>query len=110
MFRVELRTFWPPIETCKFVNDNGDPIIKALNGLPVYYRHHIKNGLALGKGLKIVRYQDFTKKRNQSQKRKETKRNEGRVNKKRRVEDVEKVDDVEKFVNLFTKRLHIDDV
>jgi hypothetical protein len=30
--------------------------------------------------------------------------------KKRRVEDVEKVDDVEKFVNLFTKRLHIDDV
>jgi hypothetical protein len=39
-------------------------IIKALNGLPVYYRYHIKNGLALGKGLKIVRYQDFTKKRN----------------------------------------------
>ena len=36
------------------------PIIKALNGLPVYYRHHIKNGLALGKGLKIMRYQDFT--------------------------------------------------
>jgi hypothetical protein len=29
------------------------PIIKALNGLPVYYRHHIKNGLVLGKGLKI---------------------------------------------------------
>ena len=24
MFRVELRTFWPPIETCKFVRDNGD--------------------------------------------------------------------------------------
>ena len=38
------------------------PIIKALNELPVYYRYHIKNGLALGKGLKIVRYQDFTKK------------------------------------------------
>ncbi len=82
------------------------PIIKALNGLPVYYRHHIKNGLALGKGLKIMRYQDFTKKRKQLQKRKETKRNEdrvnkkrneGRVNKKRRieVEDVEKVEDVE---------------
>jgi hypothetical protein len=86
------------------------PIIKALNGLPVYYRHHIKNGLALGKGLKIVRYQDFTKKRNQSQKRKENKRNEGRVNKKRRVEDVEKVEDVETFVNQFAKRLCIDDV
>ena len=89
------------------------PIIKALNGLPVYYRHHIKNGLALGKGLKIIRYQDFTKKRNQSQKRKENKRNEGRVNKKRRVEDVEDVekveDDVEKFVNQFAKRLCIDD-
>jgi hypothetical protein len=79
----------------------------------VYYRHHIKNGLALGKGLKIIRYQDFTKKRKQSQKRKETKRNEGRVNKKRRVEDVEDVekveDDVEKFVNQFAKRLCIDD-
>ena len=35
------------------------PIIKALNGLPVYYRHHIKNGLVLGKGLKIIRYQDL---------------------------------------------------
>jgi hypothetical protein len=46
------------------------PIITALDGLPVYYRYHIKNGLALGKGLKIVRYHDFTKKRNQSQKRK----------------------------------------
>ena len=103
------------------------PIIKALNGLPVYYRHHIKNGLALGKGLKMIRYKDFTIKRNQSQKRKETKRNEGRVNKKRRVEDVEmedvekvedveivedveKVEDFEKFVNQFNKRLRVDDV
>ena len=76
----------------------------------MYYRYHIKNGLAFGKGLKIVRYQDFTKKRNQSQKRKEKKRNEGRVNKKRRVEDVEKVEDVETFVNQFAKRLRIDDV
>ena len=83
----------------------------------MYYRDHIKNGLVLGKGLKIIRYQDFTKKRKQSQKRKETKRNEGRVNKKRRVEDVkkvedvdEKVEDVEKFVNQFAKRLCIDDV
>ena len=54
------------------------PIITALNGLPVYYRFHIKNGseLALGKGLKIVRCQDFTKRRNQSQKRKEKTRKE----------------------------------
>ena len=47
------------------------PIFTALNGLPVYYRYHIKNGLALGKGLKIVRYQDFTKECNQSKKRTE---------------------------------------
>ena len=69
-----------------------DPIIKALNGLPVYYRYHIKNGLALGKGLKIGRYQDFTQKRNQSQKRKETKRNETKKRKetKKEVEDVQR--------------------
>ena len=95
------------------------PIIKALNGLPVYYRHHIKNGLALGKGLKIIRYQDFTKKRKQTQKRKETKRNEGRVNKKRRVEDVEdvevdkkrSVEDVEKLEDVFASfNIEDDDV
>ena len=95
------------------------PIIKALNGLPVYYRHHIKNGLVLGKGLKIIRYQDFTKKRKQSQKRKETKRNEGRVYKKRRVEDVEKVEvnkkrrveDVEKIEDVFASfNIEDDDV
>ena len=40
-----------------------DPIVKALNGLPVYYGYHIKNGLALGKGLKMIRYKDFTIKR-----------------------------------------------
>jgi hypothetical protein len=100
------------------------PIITAFNGLLVYYRYHIKNGLALGKGLKFVRYQDFTKKRNDSKKRKEKKRNEGRVNKKRCVENVEDikvedknvedyaiplpVEDVEKFVNQFTKRLRIE--
>ena len=95
------------------------PIIKALNGLPVYYRHHIKNGLSLGKGLKIMRYQDFTKKRKQTQKRKETKRNEGRVNKKRRVEDVEdvevdkkrRVEDVEKLEDVFASfNIEDDDV
>ncbi len=84
------------------------PIITALNGLPVYYRCHIKNGLALGKGLKILRYQDFTKKRNQSQKCKEKKRNEGRVNKKRRVEDVEKVED--KNVEDYAIPLPVEDV
>ena len=62
------------------------PIIKALNGLPVSYRYHIKHGLALGKGLTIGRYQDFTKKRNQSQKRKEEKRKET----KKEVEDVQR--------------------
>jgi hypothetical protein len=51
-------------------------ITKALNELPVYYRYHIKIGLVLGKGLKIVRYQTFIKKRNQAQKRKEKKRKE----------------------------------
>ena len=112
------------------IEEFTDPIIKALNGLPVYYRYHIKKGLELGKGLKIVRYQTFFSKRNQTLKRKEKKRNEGRVNKKRRVEDVEKVEDVkkvedknvedyaiplpvedvDKFVNQFTKRLRIDGV
>ena len=51
----------------------------------MYYRYHIKNGLALGKGLKIVRYQDFTKKQNQAQTRKEKKRKEI----KKKEEDVE---------------------
>jgi hypothetical protein len=44
--------------------------------LPVYYRYRIKKGLVLGKGLKIVRYQTFIRKRNQALKRKEKKRNE----------------------------------
>ena len=30
------------------------PIIKALNMLPVYYRYHVTNGLALGKGLGTI--------------------------------------------------------
>ena len=38
------------------IEEFTDPIIKALNGLPVYNRYHIKKGLELGKGLKIVRY------------------------------------------------------
>ena len=110
------------------------PIIKALNGLPVYYRYHIKNGLALGKGLKIgryqdftkkrnqvadvlqaccrrvsirVRYQDFTKKRNQSQKRKEKKRNE--IKKKAEDEEDELVNRFNDTMNI-SKRRRIDDV
>ena len=55
------------------IEEFTDPIIKALNGLPVYYRYHIKKGLELGKGLKIVRYQTFISKRNQTLKRKEKK-------------------------------------
>ncbi len=51
-------------------------ITKALKELPVYYRYHIKTKLVLGRGLKMVRYQTFIKKRNQSQKRKEQKRKE----------------------------------
>ncbi len=27
MFRVELRTFWPPIATCKFVRDKGLEVV-----------------------------------------------------------------------------------
>jgi hypothetical protein len=52
----------------------------------VYYRYHIKKGLELGKGLKIVRYQKFTMRHNQTQKRKEEKRKE--IKKEEDVEDV----------------------
>ena len=95
---MEVAQFYGSEKIHKDVVEYTTPIITALNRLPVYYRFHIKNGseLALGKGLKIVRCQDFTKRRNQSQKRKEKKRNEGRFNKKHRVEDVEKVEDIEK--------------
>jgi hypothetical protein len=84
------------------------PIITALNGLPVYYRYHIKNGLALGKGLKIVRYQDFTKKRNQSQKRKEKKRKE--IKKKEEDVEDELANQFNATMNISTKRRRIDDV
>ena len=84
------------------------PIIKAINGLPVYYRYHIKNGLAIGKGLEIVRYQDFTKKRNQSQKRKEKKRKET----KKEDENVkdEFANQFNATMNISTKRRRIYDV
>ena len=80
--------------------------VKALNELPVYYRYHIKNGLVLGKGLKIVRYQTFIKKRNQalnqSLKRKGKKRKEI-------VED-ELVDQNNYTMNISTKRRRVEDV
>jgi hypothetical protein len=109
-------------------------IIKARKGLPVYYRYHIKKGFALGKGLKIgryqdftkkrnqvadvlqaccrrvsirVRYQDFTKKRNQSQKRKEKKRNE--IKKKAEDEEDELVNRFNDTMNI-SKRRRVDDV
>ena len=72
-------------------------IIKALNELHVYFRYHIKKGLALGKGLKILRYQDFTKKNNQAQKRKEKKRKE--IKKKK--------EDVEDEYNVFCNEIFI---
>ena len=86
------------------------PIIKALNELllPVYYRYHIKNGLVLGKGLKIVGYQDFTKKRNQSQKRQEKKRKE--IKKKEEDVEDELANQFNDTMNISTKRRRVDDV
>jgi len=84
------------------------PIIKALNGLPVNYRYHIKHGLALGKGLKIGRYQDFTKKRNQSQKRIEEKRNE--IEKEEENVEDEFANQFNATMNISTKRRRIHDV
>ena len=88
--------------------DDTTPIITALNGLPVYYRYHIKNGLALGKGLKIGRYQDFTQKRNQSQKRKEKKRKE--IKKKEEDVEDELANQFNDTMNISTKRRRVDDV
>ena len=72
----------------------------------MYYRYHIKNGLVLGKGLKIVRYQTFIKKRtqalNQSLKRKGKKRKEI-------VED-ELVIQFDDTMNISTKRRRVEDV
>ena len=84
------------------------PIFTALNGLPVYYRYHIKNGLALGKGLKIVRYQDFTKKRNHCQKRKEKKRKE--IKKKEEDVEDELANQFNDTMNISTKRRRADGV
>ena len=79
----------------------------ALNELPVCYRCHIKKGLALGKGLKIVHYQNFTKSHNQTQKRKEEKRKE--IKKEEDVED-ELANQFKDTMNISTKRRRVDDV
>jgi hypothetical protein len=83
------------------------PITKALNEIPVYYLYHIKKGLALGKGLKIVRYQKFTRSLNQTQKRKEKKRKE--IKKEEDVED-ELANQFNDTMNKSTKRRRVDDV
>jgi hypothetical protein len=59
----------------------------------------------LGKGLKIVRYQTFIKKHNQSQKRNEKKREE--IKKKEEDELANQFNDI---MNMSTKRRHVDDV
>ena len=74
----------------------------------MYYRYHIKNGLALGKGLKIVRYQDFTKKQNQAQTRKEKKRKE--IKKKEEDVEDELANQFNNTMNISTKRRRVDDV
>ena len=94
------------------IEEFTDPIIKALNGLPVYYRYHIKKGLELGKGLKIVRYQTFIKKHNQalnqSLKRKEKKRKE--IKKKEQDVEDELANQFNDTMNISTKRRRVDDV
>jgi hypothetical protein len=67
-----------------------------------------KKGLVLGKGLKIVRYQNFTKKRNQSQKRKEKKRKE--IKKKEEDVEAELANQFNDTMNISTKRRRVDDV
>ena len=71
-----------------------------------------QNGLVLGKGLKIVRYQTFIKKRNQALnqalKRKEKKRKELKK-KEDEVED-ELVNQFNDTMNISTKRRRVEDV
>ena len=63
----------------------------------MYYRYHIKKGLALVAGLKIVRYQKFARSLNQTQKRKEKKR-----------KDIKKEEDVEdELANQFKDTMNI---
>jgi hypothetical protein len=74
----------------------------------VYDRYHFKKGLVLGKGLKIVRYQTFIKKHNQSLKRKEKKRKE--IKKKEEDVEDELANQFNDTMNISTKRRRVDDV
>ena len=71
----------------------------------MYDRYHFKKGLVLGKGLKIVRYQTFIKKHNQSLKRKEKKRKE--IKKKEEDELANQFNDT---MNISTERRRVEDV
>ena len=62
-FKEEYKKIYRDAEECATI------ITKALNELPVYYRYHIQKKTMLGEGLKIVHYQTFIKKHNQTQKR-----------------------------------------
>ena len=62
----------------------------------------------LGKGLKIVRYQTFIKKHNQSQKRNEKKRKE--INKKEEDVEDELANQFNDTMNISTKRRRVEDV
>ena len=70
----------------------------------MYYRYHIQKKIVLGKGLKIVRYQTFIKKHNQTQKRNEKKRKE--IKKKKEDELANQFNDTMKI----SKRHRVDDV
>ncbi len=67
-----------------------------------------KNKIVLGKGLKIVRYQTFIKKHNQSQKRNEKKRKE--INKKEENVEDELANQFNDTMNISTKRRRVEDV
>ena len=98
-FKQEYKQIYRDAEECATI------LTKALNELPVYYRYHIQKKVVLGKGLKIVRYQTFIKKHNQSQKRNEKKREE--IKKKEEDELANQFNDI---MNMSTKRRRVDDV
>jgi hypothetical protein len=93
------------------------PVCFRSSGL-IFYRHRYCTYLyylALGKGLKIVRYQDFTKsyskKRNQSQKRKkENAKFTNRLKKKEEDVEDELANQFNTTMNISTKRRRIGDV
>ena len=74
----------------------------------MYYRYHIQKKIVLGKGLKIVHYQTFVKKHNQSQKRNEKKRKE--TNKKEDDVEDELANQFNDTMNISTKRRRVEDV